>query len=229
MFSSNLIKLEKVLRLSFKDKNWLTQALTHRSYLNEHPHFGSSNERLEFLGDAILEFWVSRELFSHFPQLPEGELTDLRAKIVRTESLADLARQLDLGQFLYLSRGEESGGGRENESLLADCVEAVIGAIFSDQGFTGVEEFLTDFIRPKIQEVHSEELKDPKSIFQEIAQEKFRITPIYKVLKSQGPDHAKIFLVGAYLKEKQAGQGGGKSKQEAEQAAAKAALANLKK
>lgn len=220
-------QLERTLKLDFKDKRWLTEALTHRSYLNEHPGFGSSNERLEFLGDAILEFWVSRELFQRFPHLPEGVLTDLRAKIVRTESLANFGRKLNLGRFLFLSRGEETGGGRENESLLANCFEALIGAVFCDQGIIGVEGFLANFILPKIKAVKPEELKDPKSSLQEIAQEKFKITPTYKVLKSEGPDHAKIFLIGVYLGKKMVGQGKGWSKQEAEETAASNSLSHL--
>lgn len=220
-------QLEKILKLNFKKKEWLTQALTHRSYLNEHQGFGSSNERLEFLGDAILEFWASRELFRRFPNLPEGVLTDLRAKIVRTESLANLGRKLNLGLFLFLSRGEETGGGRENESLLANCFEALIGAVFCDQGMIGVEEFLANFVLPKIKAFKPEELKGPKSFLQEMAQERFKITPTYKVLKSEGPDHAKIFLIGVYLGEKMVGQGKGWSKQEAEETAASEATQSL--
>ena len=235
MSSLNLTNIEKSLEVSFKNKSLLTQALTHRSYLNEHPDFASSNERLEFLGDAILEFWVSRELFERFPGLPEGVLTDLRAKIVRTESLTGIGRKLNLGRFLLLSRGEEIGGGRENESLLANCFEALIGAVFCDQGIVKVEKFLENFVLPKINKfvsgeikaVKPEELKGPKSFLQEIAQERFKITPTYKVLKSEGPDHAKIFLIGVYLGEKMVGQGKGWSKQEAEETAASEAAQHL--
>lgn len=224
----NLTQLEQNLGLSFKDKRLLTQALTHRSYLNEHPKIKESNERLEFLGDALLEAWVSKKLYYQFPQLPEGVLTDLRAAIVRTESLAQAAQKLRLGKFLLLSKGEEAGGGRENKSLLADTFEAVIGAIFCDQGNSGVDKFLKTTTLPKIKKIPISDLKDPKSLFQEIAQEKFKTTPTYKILKSTGPDHNKTFWAGVFLGEKQAGKGEGKSKQEAETEAARNALEKLR-
>lgn len=228
MSSSNLTNLEKSLKVSFKNKSLLTRALTHRSYLNEHPEIKESNERLEFLGDALLEAWVSEKLFKKFSNLPEGDLTDLRAAIVRTESLTSIAEKLKLGDSLLLSKGEEAGGGRENKSLLADCFEAVIGAIFCDKGSQGVDQFLMETILPKIRKISIANLKDSKSLFQEIAQEKFKITPIYKVLKSEGPDHGKTFWVGVFLEKRLAGKGTGKSKQEAETEAAKDALAKLK-
>lgn len=224
----NLTNLEKSLKVSFKNKSLLTRALTHRSYLNEHPEIKESNERLEFLGDALLEAWVSKKLFRKFSDLPEGDLTDLRAAIVRTESLTSIAEKLKLGDSLLLSKGEEAGGGRENKSLLADCFEAVIGAIFCDKGSQGINQFLTETILPKIRKISIANLKDSKSLFQEITQEKFKITPIYKVLKSEGPDHGKTFWVGVFLEKRLAGKGTGKSKQEAETEAAKDALAKLK-
>lgn len=228
MTSADLTKLEQHLKITFKDKHLLIQALTHRSYLNEHPKAKKSNERLEFLGDALLEAWVSKKLFKQFPDLPEGILTDLRAAMVKTESLAETAKGLQLGKFLLLSKGEEAGGGRENKSLLADCSEAVIGAIFCDKGSQGVDKFLTETILPKIRKISIANLKDSKSLFQEIAQEKFKITPIYKVLKSEGPDHGKTFWVGVFLEKRLAGKGTGKSKQEAETEAAKDALEKIK-
>jgi len=228
MTFSNLANLEKSLGLSFKDKRWLTQALTHRSYLNEHPKIKESNERLEFLGDALLEAWVSEKLFRQFLNLPEGVLTDLRAAIVRTESLAETSQKLKLGEFLLLSKGEEDGGGRKNKSLLADTFEAMVGAIFCDQGHTNVNKFLETTILPKIEKISLAELKDPKSLFQEIAQERYRLTPTYKILKSEGPDHDKTFWSGVFLGRRRAGEGKGKSKQEAETEAAKDALEKLR-
>ncbi|MBM3209385.1 ribonuclease III [Candidatus Shapirobacteria bacterium] len=221
-------RLGKNLGFSFKNENFFIEALTHRSYLNEHARFGNSNERLEFLGDAILELWVSKQLFVKFSQVPEGVLTDIRSKIVRTSSLAGVARDLKLGNFLLLSKGEEGGGGRENPTLLANTFEALLGAIFCDQGIEKVEDFLTKYIGPKIEEITLADLKDDKSKLQEISQEKFRITPVYDVLESSGPDHAKTFCVGVYLGKKLVGEGKGKSKREAELAAAKDALAKLK-
>ena len=224
----NLTQLEQSLGLSFKNKALLTQALTHRSYLNEHSKVKGSNERLEFLGDAVLERWVSEKLFRQFPDLPEGVLTDLRASLVRTESLAEVAQKLKLGKFLLLSKGEEAGGGRENISLLADAFEALIGAIFCDQGNFGINKFLESKILPKIKKLSLSGLKDHKSLFQEIAQEKYAVTPTYKILKSSGPDHVKTFWAGVFLEKRQAGKGKGKSKQEAETQAAKDALEKMK-
>ena len=227
MTSLNLTNLEKNLKVSFKNKCLLTQALTHRSYLNEHPQAGRSNERLEFLGDALLEAWVSTKLFHLFPDFPEGLLTSLRTAIVRTETLAKIAQKLKLGQFLLLSKGEEAEGGRKNINLLADCFEAVIGAVFCDQGQRGVNRFLNHILLPEIKKISPDELKDPKSLFQEIAQEKYKITPTYQILKSEGPDHDKTFWAGVFLEKKKVGQGQGKSKQEAETQAAQDALEKL--
>jgi len=226
---SKLTQLEQHLKISFKNKNWLIEALTHRSYLNENQKAKQSNERLEFLGDALLETWVSEKLFFKFPDLPEGVLTGLRAAIVRTESLAEQARKLRLGTFLLLSKGEEEGGGRKNKGLLANCFEAIVGAIFCDQGREMVDKFLSQTISPKIKNISLKDLKDPKSLFQEIAQEKFRVTPTYKILKSEGPDHDKTFWAGVFVAEKQFGKGKGHSKQEAEINAAKDALNTLEK
>lgn len=228
MTSLNLANLEKNLKVSFKNKSLLTQALTHRSYLNEQPATKQSNERLEFLGDALLEAWVSETLFDKFSDMPEGVLTDLRTAIVRTESLAQAAARLNLGSFLLLSKGEEASGGRKNKSLLADSFEAMIGAIYCDQGQKTLNKFFALTILPKINQLSLSELKDPKSLFQEITQEKYKITPTYKILESEGPDHAKTFRSGIYLGKKQAGTGKGKSKQEAETQAAKDALEKIK-
>lgn len=221
--------LEKNLGHNFKDKNLLFCALTHRSYLNEHQSKNLiSNERFEFLGDAVLELTISRKIFSDFPKLPEGDLTALRSKIVCTKTLSEIAKELEIGKFLLLSRGEDEGGGRSNPTLLANCLEAIIGAVYLDQGDDVVSKFINDHFILKISSILKDNLKDSKSLFQEIAQEKERITPIYKVIDQTGPDHAKIFTVGVYLNKKKISQAEGRSKQEAEENAAKLALENYR-
>lgn len=202
-------------------------ALVHRSYLNEHPQQKlTSNERLEFLGDAIMEFIVSEVLYQKFPNYSEGKLTSLRSKLVCDRSLSKIAKKLHLGNYLLLSRGEEESGGRKNPTLLSNTFEAVLGAIYLDQGLSAVKKFLNTHLFPTVKE--AKKFKDYKSDFQEIAQKKFKITPIYKTLKETGPDHAKTFVVGVYLGKKLYGKGVGRSKQEAEQSAAKKALEKLK-
>lgn len=202
-------------------------AFVHRSYLNEHPQQKlTSNERLEFLGDAIMEFIVSEVLYQKFPNYSEGKLTSLRSKLVCDRSLSKIAKKLQLGDYLLLNRGEEESGGRENPTLLSNTFEAVLGAIYLDQGLLAVKKFLNTYLFPTVKE--AKKFKDYKSDFQEIAQKKFKITPIYKTLKETGPDHAKTFVVGVYLGKKLYGKGVGKSKQEAEQSAAKNALEKLK-
>ncbi|MFZ5366314.1 MAG: ribonuclease III [Patescibacteria group bacterium] len=221
----DLENLEKKLGISFKNKNLLQEALTHRSYLNEHPNSTrSSNERLEFLGDAILEFLISRLLFKQFPNSPEGVLTAFRSRIVQTKTLSRMAQKFSLGEFLFLSRGEEEGGGRKNSGLLENAFEALVGAIFLDQGIDEVNKFVKENFEPEILSLKPSDLKDAKSLLQELAQEKEKITPTYKVLSQVGPDHAKMFTVGVYLGEEKIGEGAGLSKQKAEEEAAKAAL-----
>lgn len=222
----DLSLLEKQIGIIFKDKKCLRTALTHRSYLNEHPQEKiSSNERLEFLGDAILEFLVSQKLFSLFPGLNEGVLTTFRSQIVKTGSLAEVANRYHLGEFLFLSKGEEETGGRKNRSLLANTFEALIGAIFLDQGLKQAKKFIDQSLGEKIKTINQAgTLKDFKSLFQEKTQEKEKITPSYRVIRSFGPDHDKIFTVGAYLGKRKIAQGKGKSKQEAEQNAAQKAI-----
>jgi ribonuclease-3 len=222
----NLNLLEKAIEISFREKQLLTHALTHRSYLNEHPQENlASNERLEFLGDAILEFIVSRKLFTLLPHLDEGILTTLRSLIVKTDSLAEAGDRFHLGEFLLLSKGEEETGGRANKSLLANTFEALTGAIFLDQGLAKTEEFIELSLGEKIKTIDSlENIKDYKSLFQEKAQEKKKITPTYRIINTSGPDHDKIFTVGAFLNKRKISEGKGKSKQEAEQRAAQIAL-----
>ena len=210
----------------FKSPQLRQAAFIHRSYLNENPHLKlNSNERLEFLGDAILSFLVSAYLYKKFPRLNEGELTSLRSALVKTEMLAFLAKHLNLGDELKLSRGEEESGGRKNASILANTTEALIGALYLDQGLEVVLQFLQKKLLTELSEIiKTGSYKDSKSTLQEIIQEKKQASPAYKILKSEGPDHAKIFEVGVFLGSRLLGKGTGKSKQKAEQEAAKAAL-----
>jgi len=220
--------LEKKLKISFQNQKLLNRALTHRSYLNEHPKEKAvSNERLEFLGDAVLEFLTSQFLYQKFPSFPEGKLTNLRSKLVCDRSLAHIAQKLNLGKHLHLSHGEEESGGRNNPSLLSDALEALIGALYLDQNLKIVTNFLQVHLFPTLEQVS--QYPDFKSNFQEIAQTKFKITPDYKTIKAVGPDHEKIFTIAVFLQNKLWGRGVGKSKQEAEQKAAQQALQNLSK
>lgn len=214
----------KSLSSLFTNKDLLDLALTHRSWVNEHKRQRTSNERLEFLGDAVLEFIVSRELFESFPDKEEGYLTALRANLVNTTSLAEIAKELNLGETIYLSKGEEETGGRTNPSLLADTVEAIIGALFIDQGLKASEEFINKNLLNNLTERAKMPLKDSKSLLQEYVQSKGLPTPKYKVIEEEGPDHNKKFVVEAVINDKSWGRGGGKSKAAAEQEAAKLAL-----
>lgn len=214
--------------MKFKNPDLLEHAFVHRSYLNENPEFPfPSNERLEFLGDAVLELITSDFLYHNFPSLPEGELTALRASLVRTESLAQEARRLELGEKLLLSKGEEEGGGRNNPYLLANTFEALVGAIYLDQGLNVAKQFIQRELLYKTKDALKAGLKDSKSRFQEISQAKFGITPNYRVVKEWGLPHDRKFLSAVFLAKKKVGEGKGKSKQEAEEAAAKAALEQL--
>ncbi len=222
----SLSPLEEAIKISFNNKQLLKTALTHRSYLNEHPKEElSSNERLEYLGDAILEFIVSEKLFNLFPNLDEGVLTTLRSLLVKTGSLAEAAGKFKLGDYLFLSKGEVDTGGKKNKSLLANTFEALIGAIFLDQGLGKTKDFIELSLGEKIKTINlRENIKDYKSLFQEKAQEGEKITPTYRIINTFGPDHDKIFTVGAFLSKRKVSEGKGKSKQEAEQKAAQKAL-----
>ncbi len=222
-------KIEEAIGIEFKNKTLLKKAFIHRSYLNEHPKQNLvSNERLEFLGDAVLELWVSDQIFTRFPHRPEGYLTNFRAQVVCTESLAQVAQRLNLGKFLLLSRGEEAEGGRTNRSLLANTTEALIGALYKDQGFKGVQTFFQKHLSPQIEiATRKSTLKDYKSLLQEVVQKKEKITPTYRLLKSDGPDHERIFIFGVFANQKKIGEGSGKSKHEAQQNAARRALVSL--
>lgn len=216
----------KELKESFKNKKLFDLALTHRSWLNENNAKGS-NERLEFLGDAILEFIVSRILYEKFPGREEGFLTALRAKLVNTVSLSQVAKNLELGKYLYLSKGEEETGGRNNVSLLADTVEAVIGALFLDLGIESAQNFIDENILFDLDKKAAEPLKDAKSMLQEIVQAKGSGTPRYQVISEEGPDHAKKFTIEVLVDGKSIGSGSGKNKSEAAQNAAQAALERM--
>jgi ribonuclease-3 len=215
------------LRQSFKKPALLDQALTHRSWINENPGIRGTNERLEFLGDAVLEFVVSAHIYTQFPDKEEGYLTALRASLVNTQNLCEVAKKLNIGEFLYLSKGEDEGGGRDNSSLLADTIEAIIGALYIDQGFEAAENFITNHILTTLDEKIKEPLKDAKSRLQEKVQAKGEPTPKYKVVEESGPDHAKTFVVEVCVGSKMLGRGTGKSKSEAEQDAARLALEGI--
>ncbi|HKB88805.1 MAG TPA: ribonuclease III [Patescibacteria group bacterium] len=217
---TNIKKIED----DFKDKDLFKHALTHRSWLNEHKGERASNERLEFLGDAILEFVVSKEIYNQFPNKEEGYLTALRANLVNTIALSEFAKKLDLGSILFLSKGEEDSGGRTNPSLLADTVEAIIGAIFMDRGLTDSENFVKENLMADVEKKATEPLKDPKSRLQEYVQSQGFSTPKYKVTEESGPDHSKKFVIDVMVNEASWGTGEGKSKGSAEQAAALQAL-----
>jgi len=223
-----LQSLEKQLRLKFKNLKLLKQALTHRSYLNEHPKEKiEHNERLEFLGDAVLELTVTEYLYQNFNN-PEGDLTSWRASLVNTNTLSVLAKNLGLNNFLFLSRGEAQSVGKARDVILADAFEALIGAIYLDQGVKKTKEFINKNLLVKLPKIIEEKLyKDPKSHFQEIAQAQFKITPTYKVLKEEGPAHQKTFTVGLFLGDKLISRGQGSSKFEAEVAAAKKGLEKI--
>jgi ribonuclease-3 len=212
------------IKNSFTDKSLFDHALTHRSWLNEHKGVRTSNERLEFLGDAILEFVVSNEIFVKFPDKEEGYLTALRANLVNTIALAEFAKKMNIGESLYLSKGEEESGGRSNMSILADTVEAIIGAIFMDRGLTAAEEFIKESLLEELEEKAAQPLKDAKSRLQEYVQSKGFESPKYKVVSQTGPDHNKIFIIEVMVNDTPWGRGEGRSKSTAEQAAAGDAL-----
>lgn len=217
--NQSLKDLQKLIKYSFKDENKLFQALIHRSYLNEHKDSSlESNERYEFLGDAVLELWSSDTLFRLFPEFNEGKMTNLRSLIVCTKNLYQIALELNLGKFIMLSHGEENHGGRENESILADTLEATIGAVYLDSDIKTVFSLLDRLFKNSLDKLSSQKVyKDPKSIFQEIAQAKKGITPHYQTISENGPDHKKVFEVGVFIGKQQIAIGSGNSKQKAEE------------
>ena len=214
---------------TLQNKKLFELAFTHRSYLNEAKEKLESNERLEFLGDSILSFVVSDYLFSKYPHYNEGILTNIRSLVVNTKSLAQSAETLNFGEYLKLSKGEEESKGRQNQSLLADCFESYVGALFLDRGVDAVKHFILDILVPKIDDLVSKQaFKDPKSLLQEYVQAQKQTSPLYKVVNEKGPAHARIFTVGVFIGDKQTGLGVGKSKQQAEESAAEAALLEIK-
>ncbi len=219
--------LSKKLGVKFKNSDLLQQAVTHRSYLNENRGYKlEHNERLEFLGDAVLELIITERLYKNYRN-PEGELTAWRSALVNGENLAKVAKNLGVEEYLMMSRGEAKDTGRARQYLLANAIEAIIGAIYLDQGYETTKKFVIDNIEIDLSEViENGSYLDPKSLFQEKAQEIEKVTPSYRVLKEWGPDHDKHFIIGAYLDEKLVAEGEGNSKQEAQREAARKGLEN---
>ena len=217
---------EKKIGLNFKNKDLLTQAFAHRSYLNENSDFKlEHNERLEFLGDAVMELIVTERLYKEYPEKSEGDLTNWRAALVNAKMLTSVAEEIGFNDFLLLSKGEAKEGGKARAYILANTFEALLGAIYLDSGYNATDEFIKKYLMTKLAGVvKSGAYKDSKSRFQEDAQEKNGITPSYKVLKETGPDHNKNFVVGVFLGDEMVAEGQGSSKQEAEEEAAKAGL-----
>ncbi len=217
---------EKKLGLNFKDKNLLTQAFVHRSYLNENPSFHlNHNERLEFLGDAVIELIITEELYKKYPEKSEGELTNWRAALVNAKMLTSVAKDLGFNDFLLLSKGETKELGKARAYILANTFEALVGSAYLDSGYAAAEKFIKKHLIKNLSDIVKNGLyKDAKSEFQEEAQDRMGVTPVYKVIREWGPDHQKNFTVGVYLENKLVAEGGGFSKQEAEEAAAKEAL-----
>lgn len=212
-------------KLRFNNEHLLQRALTHRSYLNENPEVLEDNERLEFLGDAILDFLVGAWLYNHYPEMSEGELTRLRSALVRTEQLAEFAKQINLGEMIQLGKGEEESGGRERNALLCAAFESVVGALYLDSSIKAVEDFIEPLIDKAAEQILiARRERDPKSIFQEWIQGQGFGTPEYRVISSIGPDHNKTFLIQLWVGDTMYGQGTGNSKRVATKAAAQAAL-----
>jgi ribonuclease-3 len=221
-----LSKFETKIGISFADKNLLKQAFLHRSYLNEHRDIAlDHNERLEFLGDAVVEIVVTDFLFHKYPKTPEGELTSIRAALVNAVTMSEVAGKLGMNDFMLLSKGEAKDTGRARQIILANAFEALVGAIYLDQGYEIAAKFIADQIFPMTEKIVAEKLwLDAKSFFQEKAQEVAGVTPSYKILSEAGPDHNKKFTVGLLIGDELVAEGTGHSKQEAEQAAARKGL-----
>jgi len=221
---------QRALDVSFNDRSLLEQAFTHSSYLNENPDFAlPSNERLEFLGDAILDFIVAEKLYAEFPELPEGELTEIRAFLVCRETLAEIASSLKLGDWLLLGQGEEASGGRARQSNLGNATEALIGAIYLDQGLANAGEFILKQLKPFLERArHGEVSPNYKALLQEYIQSEKGSTPVYRLIQATGPDHDKQFTVEVLIEGEVLGRGMGKNKKAAEMEAAKSAWEKLK-
>jgi ribonuclease-3 len=223
---TELSEFEKKIGVKFNDIKNLRTAFTHRSYLNEHDDWeGEHNERLEFLGDAVLELVSTDYLYHKYKKRPEGELTSIRAAVVNTISISETAIVLGMNDYLLLSKGEAKDNGRARQYILANTFEAVVGALYIDSGYDVARDFIKEFLLPKVEEIVEKSLwRDAKSFFQEKAQEIEGVTPTYEVLKEEGPDHDKIFTVGLYISKKKIAEGSGHSKQDAETDAARAGL-----
>lgn len=224
--NTDLDKLQRIIGAQFNDLDLLRSAITHRSYLNEHKEATwDHNERLEFLGDAVLELVVTDFLFKKYTEKPEGELTAIRAALVNTVSLAAASEILGVNEFLLMSKGEAKDVGRARQYILANTFEACIGALFMDQGYDAAQMFIAANLFPKTEEIVKKRLwQDAKSRFQELSQEHKSVTPTYETVAQEGPDHDRVFTVGVYLRKEKIAEGTGRSKQEAEQAAAEAAM-----
>jgi len=222
----DFLQLEKKLKVKFKNQKLLEQAFTHRSYLNENPRAGlEHNERLEFLGDAVIELIITEALYNNYPDKAEGDMTNWRAALVNAKMLSEVAQDLDFNDYLLLSKGESKETGKARAYILANAFEAFLGALYLDSGYAPCEEFLKKHLLPELPAIIKEgSYKDAKSKFQEEAQERVSITPNYKVIKETGPDHDKKFIVGVYLGQALVAEGQGSSKREAEEAAAELAL-----
>jgi ribonuclease III len=223
--------IEKKLEIVFKDKNLLKRALTHRSFLNENRGMGlNNNERLEFLGDAVLELIISSKLFETYPKRAEGELTGIRSALVRTESLAEESRRIGVGDHLLMSKGEEDSGGKDKDYLLANAYEAILGAIYLDQGLDECKKFVERTLLKQLEYIVKNELFiDPKTKIQELIQAEYKVTPTYEVVEEKGPDHDKNFAVVLKIGEKFSCKGYGSSKQRAEEDAAQKAIKKIEK
>ena len=221
--------LEAALGIAFTDKSLLRRALTHRSHLNESQAGAAlDNERLEFLGDAVLDFLTGEYLYHRFPEMREGELTNLRSALVKRETLARFAREIELGEYMFVSKGERAAGGHRRVPLLAGAFEALVGALYLDQGLDPVKHFWQRFAEPQLQRILQGRLdKDAKSLLQELSQATFQLKPIYHIVDQTGPDHAKEFVVDVHIGERVLGTGRGNTKQSAEQEAAQLALEAL--
>lgn len=227
----NIINFEKAIKIEFEDKLLLQRALTHKSFPNENKTLAlKDNERLEFLGDSVLSLSVSTYIFKKFADFPEGELAKMRAVVVSAPILSEAAKKINLGDYLFLGKGEEMTGGRERDSILADAMEAIFGALYLDQGFTAAGDFVLSLLKEDIINVaEGNHIQDYKTMLQEVIQQDGNLRPEYEVIDEEGPDHNKTFIVAVKIEDNSLGSGQGSSKKEAEQEAAKFALHKLNK
>lgn len=229
MVQKKVAAAEKKLNVTFKDKNLLKVALTHSSFAYE-TGVAEFNEKLEFLGDSVLSIVVTEFIFRRYPKLTEGDLAKLRASLVRTETLAEVARELGIGHYVLISKGAEQAGGRENDSILADCLEAIIGSIYLDQGYEIVKDFILTAMEEKIlTQAAKKELADPKTNLQELTMERWGVLPEYRIVSQEGPAHNPVFSARVFIGGKKFGSGMGRSKKKAEQIAAVEALKEISK